>query len=64
MKIAEPFQRRGLGAYLVQQLKAACRANGRIPAARCNVQNLASRKTLQRAGFVPCGNILAGDLPE
>lgn len=64
MKIAEPFRRRGLGAYLVQQLKAACRANSRIPAARCNVQNLASRKTLQRAGFVPCGNILAGDLPE
>lgn len=64
MKIAESFRRKGLGAYLVQELKAACRANGRVPAARCNVQNLPSRKTLQRAGFVPCGNIVAGDLPD
>lgn len=64
MKIAEPFRRKGLGAYLVQELKAACRASGSVPAARCNVQNLPSRKTLQRAGFVPCGNLLVGDLPE
>jgi hypothetical protein len=64
MKIAEPFRLKGLGAYLVQELKAVCRANGRVPVARCNVQNLPSRKTLQRAGFVPCGNIVAGDLPE
>ena len=62
MKIAEPFRRRGLGAYLVQELKAVCRAGGHVPAARCNVQNLPSRKTLQRSGFVPCGNIVAGDL--
>jgi GNAT superfamily N-acetyltransferase len=64
MKIAEPYRRKGLGAYLVQELKAACRASGSVPAARCNVQNLPSRKTLQRAGFVPCGNIVVGDLPE
>jgi GNAT superfamily N-acetyltransferase len=64
MKIAEPFRRKGLGAYLVQELKAVCRAGGSVPAARCNVQNLASRKTLQRSGFVPCGNILSGELSE
>jgi GNAT superfamily N-acetyltransferase len=64
MKIAEPFRRKGLGAYLVQELKAMCRAGGRIPAARCNVENLPSRKTLQRAGFVPCGNIVTGDLAQ
>jgi len=64
MKIAESFRRKGLGAYLVQELKAVCRAEGSLPAARCNVANLASRKTLQRAGFVPCGNIIAGDLPR
>ncbi len=62
MKIAEPFRRQGLGAYLVQELKAACRAEGSVPAARCNVGNLASRRTLQKAGFVPCGNLIAGDL--
>ena len=64
MKIAEPFRRKGLGAYLVQELKAVCRVEGTVPAARCNVANLPSRKTLQRAGFVPCGNIVAGDLPR
>ena len=35
---------------------------GSVPAARCNIGNLASRKTLQKAGFVPCGNLVAGDL--
>jgi GNAT superfamily N-acetyltransferase len=62
MKIAEPFRRRGLGAYLVQELKAACRESGSVPAARCNVANVASRRTLQRAGFVPCGVLFVGDL--
>jgi GNAT superfamily N-acetyltransferase len=64
MKIAEPARGRGLGAYLVQELKAACRAGGSVPAARCNIGNLASRRTLQKAGFVPCGNIVTGDLRQ
>jgi GNAT superfamily N-acetyltransferase len=63
MKVAEPFRRLGLGAYLVQELKAICRAGGSVPAARCNVGNLPSRKTLQKAGFVPCGVLIVGDLP-
>lgn len=62
MKIAEPFRRLGLGTYLVQELKAACRADDSIPSARCNVDNLPSRRTLQKAGFVPCGVLIAGDL--
>lgn len=64
MKIAEPFQQSGLGAYLVQELKKACRASGNVPAARCNITNTASRKTLQKAGFVPCGNLIAADLQD
>jgi GNAT superfamily N-acetyltransferase len=63
MAVAEPFRRRGLGAYLVQELKRTCREGGSVPAARCNVANVASRKTLQKAGFVPCGHILVGSLP-
>jgi GNAT superfamily N-acetyltransferase len=62
MAIGEPFRRKGLGAYLVQELKAACRKGGSVPAARCNVNNKLSRRTLQRAGFVPCGALIAGDL--
>lgn len=64
MKIAEQFQGRGLGAYLVQELKKSCRAGGSVPAARCNIANVPSRRTLQKAGFVPCGNLIAGDLPK
>jgi GNAT superfamily N-acetyltransferase len=64
MKIGEPHRQLGLGAYLVQELKAACRRDGSVPAARCNVDNLASRKTLQKAGFVPCGTLIVGDLRD
>lgn len=62
MKIAEPFRNKDLGSYLVQELKKACRAEDSVPAARCNIGNLASRRTLQKAGFVPCGNLITGDL--
>jgi GNAT superfamily N-acetyltransferase len=64
MKVGEQFRRRGLGAYLVQELKRVCYAGGSIPAARCNPNNVASRKTLQTAGFVPCGHILTGSLEK
>jgi GNAT superfamily N-acetyltransferase len=60
MEVKEPFRRRGLGTYLVQELKRVCYEAGNVPAARCNPSNIASRKTLQKAGFVPCGNILNG----
>ena len=62
MDVKEPFRRRGLGAFLVQELKRVCYEGGSVPAARCNVKNIASRKTLQKAGFVPCGHILVGSL--
>jgi GNAT superfamily N-acetyltransferase len=64
MKVAEPFRRRGLGTYLVQELKRVCYEGGSIPAARCSPKNVASRKTLQKAGFVPCGHILKGTVSQ
>ena len=62
MEVAEPFRRRGLGSYLVQELKRVCYEQGNIPSARCNPKNIASRKTLQKAGFVPCGHILTSSV--
>lgn len=62
MEVTESFRHRGLGSYLVQELKRVAYELGNIPAARCNPKNIASRKTLQKAGFVPCGNILVGSL--
>lgn len=62
METAEPFRRRGLGAFVVQELKRVCYENGHVPAARCNPENVASRRALQRAGFVPCGHMLKGSV--
>jgi GNAT superfamily N-acetyltransferase len=60
MDVAEPHRRRGLGAWLVQELKRECYEFGAVPAARCSPDNVGSRRTLQKAGFVPCGHILIG----
>jgi GNAT superfamily N-acetyltransferase len=62
LEVKEPFRRRGLGAFLVQELKRVCYEGGHVPAARCNTANVASRRTLQKAGFVPCGHILKGSV--
>lgn len=62
MEVNEAFRRRGLGAYLVQELKRECYQFGAVPCARCNTTNLVSRRTLQRAGFVPVAHILVGSL--
>jgi GNAT superfamily N-acetyltransferase len=62
MEVAERLRRRGYGAYLIQELKRACYEMGRVPAARCNVSNVASRSTLQKAGMLPCARVLTGVL--
>lgn len=60
MEVAEPHRRHGYGSYLVQELKRICYEAGRIPAARCHQDNVASRRTLQRAGMLPCARIVRG----
>jgi GNAT superfamily N-acetyltransferase len=62
MDVPEAHRRRGFGAYIVQELKRAAYQLGAIPGARCNPGNIASRKTLQKAGLVPYANILTGTL--
>lgn len=62
MAVAEPYRRRGIGSFIVQELKRVCYEGGSIPAARCNPANIGSRSTLQKAGFVPCGVLLHGTL--
>ncbi len=64
MEVHEAYRRRGFGSYLVQELKRICYEKGKIPAARCNVDNAASRQTLQKAGMLPCGRILLGDVEK
>ena len=62
MEVHPDFRRRGFGSYLVQELKAECRRAGSVPAARTRPTNLASRRTLERAGFAPCARLIWGDV--
>jgi GNAT superfamily N-acetyltransferase len=62
MAVSESYRRRGFGSYMVQELKRIAYEMGKTPAARCNVDNVASRSTLQKAGMLPCGRILLGDV--
>jgi GNAT superfamily N-acetyltransferase len=62
MEVDASYHRRGYGSYLVQELKRISYEMGRKPAARCNVSNVASRATLQKAGLLPCARILSGVL--
>lgn len=60
MEVHEPYRRRGIGSYLIGELKRVARENGKTPAARCNPDNIASRKAMERAGLSVCGEMLAG----
>ena len=64
MEVVPAHRRRGAGTYLVQELIARCYAAGRVPAARCALENAASRATLVKAGMSPCGFMLAGDVRD
>jgi GNAT superfamily N-acetyltransferase len=63
MEVDAHFRRQGYGSYLIQELKRASYEMGRVPAARCDASNTASRATLQKAGLLPCARILSGVLP-
>jgi GNAT superfamily N-acetyltransferase len=62
MEVGESFRRRGYGSFLVQELKRVCYELGKVPAARCDASNAASRATLQKAGLLPCARVLSGHL--
>ena len=62
MEVAAAHRRRGLGSYLVQELKRLCYEMGRVPAARCHQSNVGSRGALQRAGLLPCARVVQGRL--
>lgn len=62
MDVSKAYRRRGLGSFLVQELKRVCYEGGHVPAARCRPGNVASWRTLQKAGLVPCGHLLKGSV--
>lgn len=62
MEVAPAYRRQGLASYLVQELKRIGQEGGYIPAARCNLENVASRRALERGGMVLCGQIVRGPI--
>lgn len=62
MNVIESERRKGYGSYLVQELKRVCYQAGKKPAARCDPDNEASRRTLEKAGLLPCGQLLVGEV--
>jgi len=62
MEVKENYRGRGLGSFLLQEVKKACYQSGRVPAARCNIQNLASKACLIKAGLHVCGQMQSGNV--
>lgn len=60
LEVLPRFRGQGFGSFLVQELKKEIYKMGRLPAARCNPDNKASKATLFRSGFAVCGALLLG----
>lgn len=64
MEVRQDCRRRGIGSFLLQEVKKQCYLSGRVPAARCSMQNIASRATLAKAGLRVCGFMLLGRIAK
>ena len=62
MEVKEDHRKKGLGSFLIQEIKRECYLAGRVPAARCNINNMASRSTLIKAGLQIAGFMLLGSV--
>ena len=62
MEVEEDSRRMGFGYYIIQELKKACYLSGRVPAARCNISNAASRNTLIKGGLKIAGYMMSGSI--
>ncbi len=52
MLVAKGFRQRGLGTYIVSEIANRIERKGLRPICGCGARNLASKATLERAGFV------------
>jgi GNAT superfamily N-acetyltransferase len=62
MEVREEYRRKGLGSFIIQEVKRECYLAGRAPAARCDMENIASKATLLKAGLAIAGYMLMGDV--
>ena len=64
MEVEDEYRRQGFGTFLLQELKKECYLAGRVSAARCDIQNKASRATIIKAGLKVVGYMLTGDIKK
>ncbi|MFD2523626.1 GNAT family N-acetyltransferase [Emticicia soli] len=64
MEVSEAHRQKGLGSFLIQELKKVCYQAGRVPAARCSIQNKASKATLLKGGLRVAGCMLIGEIKK
>ena len=64
MDVREDCRQQGFGSFMLQEVKRECYLAGRVPAARCNITNEASKATLIKAGLKVCGFMLRGDITK
>ena len=62
MEVKEDCRRKGLGSFLIQELKKQCYLSGRVPAARTGMENIASKATLIKAGLKITGFLLLAEV--
>ena len=61
-EVKEDHRKKGFGSLITQELKREAYRLKRVPAARCNITNNASKATLLKAGMKVCGHMLIGEL--
>lgn len=62
MEVASDFRGKGYAKYILQEIKKECFKAGRIPSARCNISNPASKGALLGAGMKIAGYMLQGKI--
>jgi GNAT superfamily N-acetyltransferase len=60
MEVNESHRGKGFASYLLQEIKRECYLAGRVPAARCNIDNRASWRALLKCGLKVSGYMLEG----
>lgn len=62
MEVRASNRGQGLGSFIVQELRRVCHESGLVPAARCDPDNAASQRALERGGMARCGSLLVASL--
>lgn len=62
MEVSPDHRRKGYGARLVAGAVRECWLSGHVPAARCSIDNAASRATLLKAGMREVGQVVIGEI--